>query len=244
MKGVDTQIDLKELDIKRNEINIKNLENQIALRTFDIQSKQIEKERKKTEIDTDQNKLKISEERIQSIMEEMKSVKTRIDEIDEQLRKALAQGKQSSDAVSLLLYSNEVQQNLRYLNTLDERLSVEKITQENLRLFIRDKQEQIRQIDTQINQVRTQMETDRNEIARINNNIATLQSEIRLLVDKKARIDYAQLIKEPTASLYPVSPRKKLNVAIAGILGLFMFTIFAFFLEYIEKQKVGKPERA
>ena len=240
MKGVDTQIDLKELDIKRNEINIKNLENQIALRTFDIQSKQIEKERKKTEIDTDQNKLKISEERIQSIMEEMKSVKTRIDEIDEQLRKALGQGKQGSDAVSLLLYSNEVQQNLRYLNTLDERLSVEKITQENLRLFIRDKQEQIRQIDTQINQVRTQIETDRNEIARINNNIATLQSEIRLLVDKKARIDYAQLIKEPTASLYPVSPRKKLNVAIAGILGLFMFTIFAFFLEYIEKQKVGK----
>ena len=62
--------------------------------------------------------------------------------------------------------------------------------------------------------------------------------------DKKLRIDYAQLVKEPTASLYPVSPRKKVNVAIAGILGLFMFTVLAFFLEYIEKQKYEKLEKA
>jgi len=41
-------------------------------------------------------------------------------------------------------------------------------------------------------------------------NIKVLQSDIRLLGDKKARIDYAQLIKEPTSSLslqYP--PEKK-----------------------------------
>jgi capsular polysaccharide biosynthesis protein len=225
MKGVETEIKLKEYDIRKSEINIKNFENQIASKTFDIQSNQIEKERMKTGIE---------------IMEEMKSVKTRIDEIDQQLLKALAQGKQANDAVSLLLYSNEVQQNLRYLNTLDERLSLEKITQENLRLSIRDKQEQIRQIDTQIGQIRTQIETDRNEIARIKNIIAVLESEIRLLEDKKARIDYAQLIKEPTSSLYPVSPRKKVNVVIAGAIGLFMFTIFAFFLEYIEKNKTKK----
>jgi len=240
MKGVETEIELKKYDIGESEINIKNIENQIASKTFDIQSNQIEKERMKTGIETDQNKLKISEERIQNIMEEMKSVKTRIDEIDQQLRKALAQDKQASDAVSLLLYSNEVQQNLRYLNTLDERLSLEKITQENLRLSMLDKQEQIRQIDTQISQIRTQIETDRNEIARIKNTIAVLETEIRLLGDKKARIDYAQLIKEPTSSLYPVSPRKKVNVVIAGVIGLFMFTILAFFLEYIKKNKTKK----
>jgi len=51
------------------------------------------------------------------------------------------------------------------------------------------------------------------------------------------RIDYTQFIKEPTSSLYPVSPKKKRNVMIAGILGLMIFTMLAFFLEYIEKQK-------
>jgi capsular polysaccharide biosynthesis protein len=57
------------------------------------------------------------------------------------------------------------------------------------------------------------------------------------LIEKKGRIDYAQLIKDPTSSLYPISPKKKLNILIAGILGLMIFTILAFFLEYIEKQK-------
>jgi uncharacterized protein involved in exopolysaccharide biosynthesis len=296
MKGIDTQIFAKENSIKQNEIGIKETNNQIELKKLqikdkeneiktrdneikkrnndikskelDAQSKEIDKERIKKEIEADQNKLKISEERVQSILEEMKSVKGRIDEIDEQLRKALAEKKQEGDAVSLLLYSNEVQQNLRYYNTLDEKLSTEKITQENLRLNTRDKQEQLRQIDTQISQISTQkdsiaaeidnimtqiaiikteiekikneIESLKNDIAKIQNTITNLQSEIRLLEDKKARIDYAQLIKEPTTSLDPVSPRKKLNLFIAGVLGLFAFTMLAFFVEYIEKQKTPK----
>jgi len=61
--------------------------------------------------------------------------------------------------------------------------------------------------------------------------------EIDNLNGKKGRIDYTQLIKEPTSSLYPVSPKKKLNVLIAGILGLMVFTMLAFFLESLEKHK-------
>jgi len=61
--------------------------------------------------------------------------------------------------------------------------------------------------------------------------------EIDNLNERKGRLDYAQLIKEPTSSLYPVNPKKKLNVLIAGILGLIIFTMLAFFLESLEKQK-------
>ncbi len=298
-KTIDTQIAAKENAIKQNEINIKDLENQIGLKRLqikdkgneiktreneikkrnndihlkelDIQSKEIEKERIKQEIESNKNKLKISEERVQSIHEEMKSVKARIDEIDEQLRKALAEKKQGTDAIGLLLYSNEVQQNLRYYNTLDEKLSVEKITQENLNMAIRDREEQLRQIDNQINQVNTQKDsikaeidniltgiavikteiekinnqisTVRNEIEKTNNTINTLQTEIKLHEDKKVRLDYAQLIKEPTSSLYPVAPSKKRNVLLAGVLGLMIFTILAFFIEYVEKQKAAKNQK-
>jgi len=250
IKEIENQIDLRKLRIKDKENEIKTRENEIKKRNNDIklkeldaQSKAIDKERIKKEIEANENKLKISEERVQNIMEEMKAVKARIDEIDEQLKRALAEKKQGGDAVGLLLYSNEVQQNLRYYNTLDEKLSTEKVTQENLRLNIRDKQEQLRQIDTQIQQINAQkdsiaaeidnimtqiaiikteiekikneIESLRNDIAKIQNTITNLQSEIRLLEDKKARIDYAQLIKEPTASIYPVSPGNGLNVVIA-----------------------------
>lgn len=293
MKSIDTQIFVKENLIKQNELGIKDIENQIGLKKLqindkeneirtreneikkrnndvklkelDAQSLEIGKERIKKEIEADQNKLKISEERVQSIVTEMKGVKGRIDEIDEQLRKALAEKKQGGDAVGLLLYSNEVQQNLRYYNTLDEKLSTEKLTQEDLRLDIRDKQEQLRQIDTQIQQINAQkdsiaaeidnvltqiavikteiekikneIETLKNDIAKTQNAISNFQGENRLLEDKKARIDYTQLIKTPTPSLYPVSPRKVRNVAVAGILGIFMFSVLAVFVEYIEKNR-------
>lgn len=258
MKSIDTEITTKqnsikdmENEIKTKENEIKRKNNEIKLKDLTIQSKEIEKDGIKQEIESDQNKLKISEERVGSIMEEMESVKGRIDELDQQLKKVIAERKEGTEAVSLLLYSNEVQQNLRYYNTLDEKLSIEKVTQENLRLSIKESLEKIRQTDNQISQtntekqiIMTEINTIMNEIEKIKNRINTAQSEIKLMGDKKLRIDYAQLVKEPTASLYPVSPRKKINVAIAGILGLFMFTMLAFFLEYIEKQKAGKAEKA
>ena len=296
IKNVDTQINAKENQIKENDINIKDKENQIeltklkfkdkenAIRTkdneikkrnndsklkdLDIQSKGIEKDKINQQIETDKNKLKISEERVAGILDEMKSVKTRIDEIDKQLQKALAEKKQGNDAVALLLYSNEVQQNLRYYNTLDEKLSTEKITQENLHLGIRDKEEQLRQIDNQILQVETQKDTIkteidnitteisviktevekinteiiamRNDIEKIKNTSNTLKSDIQLLGNKKARIDFAQLIKEPTPSLSPVAPKKKQNVLIAGFLSLVVFCILALFLDYFKQNRFGK----
>ena len=130
IKDLGNQIELKKLQIKDEDNAIKTKENEIKKRNndikikdLDVQSKEIEKERIKKEIETDQNKLKISEERVESIMEEMKSVKQRIDKIEEQLSKAIAEKKQGSDAVGLLLYSNEIQQNFRYYNSLDEKLS-------------------------------------------------------------------------------------------------------------------------
>lgn len=293
LKGLDTQIEAKRSEIRQKELSIKDAENQIEMKKLElkdkdneikarendikkknndirikeleIQSKEIEKSRLQKEIEADQNKLKISEERVNSILEEMRAVKSRIDELDEYLRKALAERKQGGDAIGLLLYSNEVQQNLRYYNTLDEKLSGEKIIQENLRLSIKDKQEQLRQIETQINQIKTQqdsisaeVDTIMSEIARIRtgkekigteikaiqndvdkikNSIKAIESEIGLLHDRKARIDYAQMIKEPTSSLYPVSPKKKLNVLLGGIISGFIFVMLAFFLESLEKNK-------
>ena len=251
IKGIDTAITSKENSIKdlENEIKtrdneIKTKNNQIKLKDLGIQSQEIEKDRIKKEMESDQNKLKISGDRITNIMEEMKSVKGRIDELDKQLNKAIGEKKEGAEAISLLLYSNEVQQNLRYLNTLDEKLSIEKVAQENLSLNIKENLEKTRQIDNQISQtnmekeiIRTEISTIMNEIENVKNKINTTQSEIKLLGDKKSRIDYTQLVKEPTSSLYPVAPKKKLNVLIAALFGLIFFTLIAFFVEYINKNK-------
>ena len=229
MKGIDTKITENENLIKLKEFNIKDALNGIKM-------EEIEKNKMRQEILSAKNKLKISEEREKNILEEMKTVKQRIDEIEAQQKEALAQKKEESEAISLLLYSNEVQNNFRYFNILDEKLSNEKIIRENLDLFIKERKESIKISDTQIEKLKT-------GIDKIKNEMDNTKNDISLLRERKGQIDYAQLIKEPTPSLYPVSPRKKLNVAIAGILGLMIFTILAFFIEYIEKHKEesGKP---
>jgi len=229
MKGIDTKITENENLIKLKELNIKDALNEIKL-------EEIEKNKIRQEILSAKNKLKISEEREKNILEEMKSVKQRIDEIEAQQKEALAQEKEGIEAISLLLYSNEVQNNFRYFNILDEKLSNEKIIRENLDLFKKERKESIKILDTQIEKLNI-------GIDKIKNEIDNTKNDISLLRERKGQIDYAQLIKEPTPSLYPISPRKKLNIVIAGVLGLMIFTVLACFIEYIErhKEESGKP---
>ena len=224
IKSIDSQVETKKNLIKHKELVKKDKLSEIKLN-------QIEKNIIRQEILTAEKKLKISENRVDSIMNELKEVKKRIDELEKQQRKTLAEKKEGIEAISLLLYSNEVQQNLRYYNTLDEKLSYEKITQENLKLLTKEKNEEIKQLDTRIEKWKT-------EIDKISNEIENVNTEIEFLNEKKGRIDYAQLIKEPTSSLGPVSPNKKLNVLITGILSLLIFTMLAFFLEYLKTQRI------
>ncbi len=221
LKGeLDRKIDV---EIKGIATQIAAKENAIKIKSLDIQSKEIEIDKFRQEIVAVGNKVKISEERSHNLVEGMKGVKARIDEIEKRQEIILAEKQGSVEALGLLLYSNEIQQNVRYFNTLDESLSAEKVIQEDLRLSRHEKEQGIKDL--------------RNEVEKINQEIIGVRSDIELLNEKKQRIDYAQLVKEPTVSLYPVSPKKLMNVVLACLLGFFFFWILAFFLDHVEKRK-------
>jgi uncharacterized protein involved in exopolysaccharide biosynthesis len=212
-----------EVELKGLDSRIATSENEIKIKELDIQSKDIEKAKKRQEIASAGNTLKISEQWSQSIVEELKSVKKRVDEIEAQQREMLKESVEGISAIGLLLYSSEIQQNLRYYNTLDEKLSDERVKQENLKLSIRSGEEDLKLLST--------------DVERLKKEIENLKNQINLLTEYKGRIDYAELIKEPTASLFPVSPKKLFNTVIAGLVGLAIFISLAFFLEFLEKQK-------
>lgn len=212
-----------EVEIKDIDTRIANSENMIKQKEIDIQSAEIEITKTNQEIATAKSKLKISEERLEKIVEEMKAVKERVAEIEKTLRTALAEKQEGTEALGLLLYSNEIQQNMRYYDTLDEKMSTERLIQENLRLEVKGKGQDIKELG--------------NRISKLKNEIEIIKKDNEFLVERKLRIDYAQLIKAPTSSVKPVFPRKTLFAAISAILGLFLFTLLAFFLEYIEKSK-------
>jgi capsular polysaccharide biosynthesis protein len=229
IKGLDTKIASNENAIKQNELTIKDKFNEIKL--LDIQ-----KTKARQEISTAENRIKISEERAKNISEEMRSVKERINALEEQLKKTLGEQRQTGESIGLLLYMSYVQNNVQYYNTLDEKLSGEKNLQESLQLEIKGKTENLKEIDTQI-------EKFKNDADKISNTTENIKKQIELLVEQKTRIDYAQLIKDPTPSLAPVSPQKRKNVMIAGLFALIVFVFLAFFLDYLKKWKLEQRKK-
>ena len=192
----------RDLD-KKVDIEIKGIDSQ-------IKSNEIEKFRIEEEIKVNKNKLNIIKQRKKEIEKEMSDIKKRVESLEKEQRLSLKKENRSeSESLAMLLYSNEIQQSLRYYNTLNELQSSKKIEEEDINLEIENKEEKTKQLD----------------------------NEIDNLKERKGRIDYAKLIKEPTSSPNPVSPKKKLIVLITGVLGLLIFTMLAFFLEYLEKQK-------
>jgi capsular polysaccharide biosynthesis protein len=240
-----------ENEIKTRENDIKKKQNDIKLRELDVESRLIEKEKINKDIESDKNKLKITEQRIADIQEEMRLVKTRVDELDKQQQKSLTEKKEGTETLALLLYSNEVQQNLRYYNSLDEKISAERLNIENMTYSIKSKEQEIRQIDNQVSQIKTtkdtilaEIDSINNEIRKVQNTISNAKNDIKLIEDKKNRIDYTQLVKDPTPSFNPVFPKKKLNVLVAGFIGFFLSFGIVVFRENLKKQKkLGLPQR-
>ncbi len=189
------KISTKANDIEKAKLILYSLFNHLKRdldKKVDVEMKVVEEE-----IKVYKNKLNIVKQRKKDIEKEMNDIRKRIEVLEKEQRLSLKKENRSeSESLTMLLNSNEIQNNLQYYNILNELLSEKKIEKENINL------------------------------------------EVGNLNERKRRIDYAQLIKEPTSSFSPVSPKKKRNVMLAGIVGLMIFTMLAFFLEYLEKQKL------
>lgn len=221
-RNVDAEIRSTDMLIAKNEGEIKR-------KRADIDSLSVEKNKLRQEIASAQNKVQISDERRDSIIGEMKEVKSRIEAIEKQQLSSLTEKSDSAGALGSLLYSNVIQLNLRYYNDLDENLSQLKIARENFLFTVKDKGEEIKKLDTQIEKIGKEIEI--------------IEKDNELLNERKTRMDYVQLLKEPTSSLGPVSPRTFLIVVLGLVFGGFFFGTLAFFMEYL-KSRPARPARS
>ncbi len=184
----------------------------IELKEIDseISSNEIKKARIEEEIKTFRHKFTIVKQRKKEIEKEVMETKKKIELLEKEQQLSLKKGSKSElENLVLLLYSNVIQQTLQHYNYLTRLLNNNRIEEENINLEMLVREENIRQI----------------------------VNDIENLNERKGRIDFTKLIKQPTVSLRPVAPRKIFNLVIAGVLGLIIFTVLAFFFDYIEKQK-------
>ena len=94
----------------------------------------------------------------------------------------------------------------------------------------------LNQLSNQINELRTKKEIASKEIE-------NLKVEIDRLNLEKSIINNIRVIQNPEASLYPIKPKKRRNVLLAGVVAFMMMMFFVFFLEYIQKAKSNEMEK-
>ncbi|HUV49620.1 MAG TPA: Wzz/FepE/Etk N-terminal domain-containing protein [Anaerolineae bacterium] len=108
--------------------------------------------------------------------------------------------------IPLLLYSTTIQQNISYLN----------------------------QINNQIYDFKEKEKEALQEIGEAERGIDTAKTEIDELEVNKEMIANIKVIQEPEVSLHPVKSKKKQIVLLATVVALFMAVFLAFFIEYIK----------
>ena len=81
-------------------------------------------------------------------------------------------------------------------------------------------------------------------IEQAENKITDLDGQKKLISEQIANIDFRkniiqniQILQHPKSSLNPIKPKKKLNILLAAVIGLFLMVFLAFFIEYVSKHK-------
>ena len=179
------------------------------------------------DIKTTEDKIKLVESdiektknKIQPINEDIKRIENKIANAEEEKENLEAK----VDALQKVLpYQQDPGTQFALFDT-KEKLANKKQEIENLYLTINSLKRSKEDLDVQINSIKTSIES--------------LNAQINALKASLDEIKPTQVIKSPTVSEKPVKPNKKLNIIIAGILGLFVGVFLAFFQEWWEKSKV------
>jgi capsular polysaccharide biosynthesis protein len=221
----------------RIETREKKIDKSIQLLQNDILMKENQKariiNRKKTilsNMQLNKDKMRLLNNTEESLRKQISEVDANTKEIMQQRTDLLKQGKDVKDTVSLLLYSNTIQQNISYIDRLNSQLDENQLEQESVKNHINNMAIGLKNEDIELNDMDT-------KISNVTQKIATLNI-------RKSEIEGVRIVQQPLSSFRPVKPKKTLNMAIAGIASLFFSVFLAFFLEWIEKGKAREQEKA
>jgi uncharacterized protein involved in exopolysaccharide biosynthesis len=226
----------------------------------------------KAQIQGKQMQIKNLENRLSDIGAEIVRIGKNTDLLFKERDILLSNRKDENDILASVMYTNTIQQNISYLNTLQgsvnrvnhqtyqENVAIEGLKndikdleaqginlkkqteyeKETLLSDIKDYQSQVKGMKEQENST---VESLQAEIAALKNEKSFIAEEMKNLGFKKSYVQNIQILQPPKSSLSPVKPKKKLNVLLAGVVGLFLTVFLAFFIEYISKHKNSEIDR-
>jgi len=193
------------------------------------------------QIEANKNHVKNLEQRITEVEGEIGRISKNSDLLIAERNKFLGSKQTEQNILSAVIYSNTIQQNISYLNNLKGTINSNKSEIYNTQSAIERLLNEVKDLGTQIEniqeQTRLKNESLASEVLAAENERKNVLSDIESLKFMKGQIQNIQINRPPTLSEAPVKPKTRLNVALAGVVGLFLTIFLSFFVEYILKYK-------
>jgi uncharacterized protein involved in exopolysaccharide biosynthesis len=205
-------------------------------------------------------------QRISGINKEIERISMDSDRLFEERKKILATSGSENQALSAVIYSNTIQQNISYLNSLQNRVNegTTRIYNENLKL--EQMTNSIMELEAQFTNIEEQSKFKRakinvqivelkdkkenlkkelaNEIKALETKIKDLQADESFLSDqieslnyKKGNLQNIKILRPAKAPLSHIKPGIKRNVAVAIIGGGFLMLIIVLLMEAVAGAK-------
>ncbi len=205
----------------------------------------IEKQKIDTQISYLKSKYTSESREISAIKEYVEILKTTKNRLEKQitlidkntkklmkLRDKALKDTSNGDTLSLLMYSNVIQNNITYASNLqtmlmhiEEKINAKKREVEERKLRIKEIEKQIKDLELKRDK---ELEKERFDI----------QNTIKQLEIKLSMLRPVEVVQPPYSSIKPVKPKKLLMVTVAGVSGLFLGIFLAFFVEWwVEARK-------
>jgi len=213
-------IESKETEISENVL--KEVNNLILKEHQDIVN--IEKDLIEKKIITAENKIESTEEDIVIVKKKIGPLENDIERINNKIDSAEKEKESLEEKV------NSLQQQLVYEQTPGTQFALFDAKEK-----LANKEDDIENLYLRINSLQRTIEDYNSQVNSLERTIDDYNSTIDSLNASLAGIRETKIVKAPTVSENPIKPKKKLNIVIAGVLGLFIGMFVAFGKEWWEK---------
>ena len=201
---------------------------------------------KKAQITAKKAQMGNMQKRISEMQIEIGRISKNTDLLIEERNKFLGRKTTDDNILSAVVYSNTIQQNISYLNELRGETNRIQDAIFNSEASVDAMENSVKDTEAQILTLKEltkyKIETQKAEIATLESEKSFIAEEIKNLEFKKSYVQNIQILQPPKSSSGPIKPKKRLNVLLAGVVGLFLTVFLAFFIEYISRHKNNSNE--
>lgn len=176
---------------------------------FQIEAEKVSTDILKLKADIASKKIQLAndQQRVAEIGAEIDRISGNMNDLISERDALLKKATTDRNTLPAVIYSNTIQQNIDYMNTLK----------------------------TQKNSLLNAIAETNGAIQRAEHDIKMDQEKIRYIKYSESAVQNIQALQPPLSSKHPVKPRVVLNIVLAFILGLLVMMFAAFFVEYIRQ---------